>query len=111
MSKAIDEQIQELTDFGEISGKYLQYWKIAMCNIQAETRAHEHGESPTIGKGYIELQNEFIANQDEYMKIAPFVEIANKSALAQLIIENNRQLIALIKMLVEDRKCSYEEFI
>ncbi|MGA2159528.1 MAG: hypothetical protein ABSG90_09920 [Dehalococcoidia bacterium] len=104
MSKTINEQMQELTDFGLISRKYRDFWEIAMSSILTEIKANEHGESPTIGKGYVDIQNDFIANKEQRINFSPFYEIANWSAMAQLITDNNHQLIVLMEAMIDNAK-------
>lgn len=97
----VTEQIHRLTDSNTIALKYLAFWKDANTKIEAIKQANEHGEHPSMS-GFVESLREMeTEGREEFISRLPALMNSRTVALADLMAENNRNLICLIKTLTE----------
>jgi hypothetical protein len=96
MQEIVAEKIKRLLDFETIAFKYGLYLNETIDIFEAGEQAYEHGEAPSWHKSVNSLHKLQTENREKFINDLPVRLSAQIPALADLMIENNRNLIDLM---------------
>lgn len=99
----MEDKIKNLLDFEYLGLLYSELFKEAVVNWLSIEEAYEHGESPLKGERLTHFKEIRVQNKEQYLKYQPVFEMSRDQALIELIIENNRQMISLVKDLISQK--------
>lgn len=80
--------------------EYVVAYSRRMERMLSTDEAYKTGESPEQGAIQEWMKSARMENKDEFIRMSPYFEIAEMDALVQLILNNNRRLLDMLKYLI-----------